>query len=110
MKIKSQGNDAYNCGDLSDAVNLYSRAITAYHSNKHSHGDKSLTPHQVAILYSNRAEALLQAQDYSQAFEDAKKCVEYNNSWFKVSSEMLCLKLLRLSSHLKCPCLEILVC
>jgi len=66
---KSEGNEAFKRAQYDKAVVCYSEAIGL------SEGDEA--------LFSNRAAALMKLKKYSEALEDAKKCVELKPDWSK---------------------------
>jgi len=66
-------NDCYHLvGDYEKATELYSKAIEI---------------HPDAILYSNRSFAYLRREWYGYALIDAKKALEYDSRYIKVSCD-----------------------
>lgn len=67
--LKDLGNKAFQAKDYDKAIQLFSQAITLDPSNH--------------VLYSNRSAAKAGKKLYSDALEDADKCVSINPTWGK---------------------------
>lgn len=69
-EYKEQGNQAYQAGEYSKAVQFYTMGIEQEPSN--------------AALYSNRSAAYLKLEEYFKAKIDADKCISLDPKWSKV--------------------------
>jgi len=69
MKFKSQGNAHFKAAKYDSAIQCYTRAIEA-------------SP-DTAVLYSNRAMALLKTNDFASAESDCTRCLELDSSQIK---------------------------
>ena len=69
-EYKAEGNKYFAAKDFNKAIESFTKAI-----------DASSTPNHV--LYSNRSACQASLKNFSQALEDAQKCVEINNGWAK---------------------------
>ena len=69
LKLKEQGNAAFNAGDYTRAVELFTDAI-----------DISPKDH---ILYSNRSGAYASLKLFEKARIDAAKCTQISPNWAK---------------------------
>uniref|UniRef100_A0A061S0W4 Tetratricopeptide repeat protein 1-like n=1 Tax=Tetraselmis sp. GSL018 TaxID=582737 RepID=A0A061S0W4_9CHLO len=67
--LKEQGNTEYKKQNFLKAAALYSRAIKEDPNN--------------AVLFSNRAEALLQLKKVTKALQDAEECIKLKPDWEK---------------------------
>ncbi|KAL4075682.1 chaperone [Scleroderma citrinum] len=67
--LKDQGNKAFAAKDYDKAIDLFTQAIAIEPSNH--------------VLYSNRSAANAGKRLYSQALEDATKCLSINPIWGK---------------------------
>lgn len=70
-ELKDRGNDAYQAGEYTRAVELYTEGIGEEPTN--------------AALFSNRSAAFLKLEDYTKAKLDAEMCIELDSKWSKVS-------------------------
>jgi len=70
QELKEQGNKKFGEGDYSAAAELYTQAIAA-------------NPPGTAVLFSNRANARLKAQEYEGALEDAVRAIELDPTFVK---------------------------
>lgn len=70
-EYKERGNEAYQAGNFSEAVDLYTEGIEQEPNN--------------AALFSNRSAAYLNLGEHGKAKRDAEICIELNASWSKVS-------------------------
>ena len=46
--------------------------------------DEGLSPHDLAVLYGNRAQCYMKQRQTDQAFKDAKRSVKSDDLWYKV--------------------------
>eukprot|EP01039_Chlorochromonas_danica_P006461 gene6464-7125_t len=67
--LKDQGNEAFQAGNIEEAIKLFSQAIDLDPDNH--------------IFYSNRSAAYMKADSKSKALHDAEKCVELAPNWSK---------------------------
>lgn len=82
--LKAKGNKSLLDGDYAKAVQFYSEAIELCPKNH--------------VLFSNRSAAFAKQEKYSEALLDAKKTVELNQSWCKVTSTKFYLLVCQLKS------------
>ena len=87
-EMKEQGNAEFKKGAYRDAIHYYSEAITLLLSRlppdilvSKGHEAKK---HELAVLFSNRAECHLKLGNTEQAFSDAKESVAYDGHWYRV--------------------------
>jgi tetratricopeptide (TPR) repeat protein len=72
--LKDQGNQAFQEGNVQEAIRLFTQAIDLDPDNH--------------VYYSNRAAAYMKADSKSKALHDAEKCVELAPSWSKGYSRL----------------------
>lgn len=70
--FKEKGNQAYQAGEYSKAVDSYTEGIEQEPTN--------------AVLFSNRSAAYLNLGEYDKAKRDAEMCIELDPKWSKVSA------------------------
>lgn len=68
--FKDRGNKAYQTGDYTTAVDLYTEGIEHEPSN--------------AVLFSNRSAAFLNLGFYDKSKRDAEMCIQLDQKWSKV--------------------------
>lgn len=73
-ELKDQGNQAFQAGDVQQAINFFTQAIDLDPDNH--------------VYYSNRAAAYMKADSKSKALHDAEKCVELAPTWSKGYSRL----------------------
>lgn len=72
--LKDKGNAAFSAGDYEGAIKYFTEAI-AIDAQNH-------------VLYSNRSAAEAKLENYKEALDDAKKCVELKPDWAKGYSRL----------------------
>ena len=104
--MKDRGNAEFKKGNYKDAIHYYSQAISLLQSKlpanvllSKGHEAKK---HELAVLYSNRAECHLKLKNTEQAFSDAKESVAYDGHWYRVSCVRACVWV--------CVCVCVCVC
>lgn len=75
-ELKAKGNDCYKNGEIDDAINNWSSAISIVENNDN---DKNI----LKVLYSNRSSAYLKLKNKEKALDDANKCINLDNTWIK---------------------------
>ena len=83
---KSEGNDWFAKQEYRKALSSYNKAITVIRGRS----SKALTScgingRDVAIMFSNRAEALLKLGRWEEAIAAADDSVAADSTWFKVN-------------------------
>ena len=76
-ELKQQGNSAFSAGDYDRAIELFSQAVDCVQAVPDAQ-------QQQAVLYSNRSAAYCGKRQYTEALEDAEKCVKLRPDWSKV--------------------------
>jgi len=69
MSNKDQGNAAFKAKDYPTAIEFYTKAI-----------EENPTDH---TIYGNRAAAYQNSTQFTEAIEDADKCIELKSDWAK---------------------------
>lgn len=82
QNLKLQGNNLFSlgkydeaCKKFSDAIHLCSSSITQI--------DQGEIRKLISILYSNRANCLLNLNNFESAKSDAENCIKYRPDWYK---------------------------
>lgn len=82
QQLKEKGNREFQNGNLIEAAKLYSLAIdVGLRMRKDGH--------ELAVLYSNRAECHLKLAMNTQALDDAVESVSHDGHWYKVRDESI---------------------
>lgn len=89
--MKERGNEEFKKGHYSEAFEFYSQAIVLLQKKVPPLNDPRVMmgfqeeKHELAVLYSNRAECHLKLGRVEEAFNDAKECVAWDGHWYRVS-------------------------
>lgn len=90
--LRWQGNNQYEKGNFTKAIALYTSAISKAGSN--------INITNTMFAYNNRAAAFMHSGNFRLAFNDAKKCFEYENDNVKAQRRLLtCCEMLGLVDH-----------
>jgi stress-induced-phosphoprotein 1 len=68
-QLKAQGNKAFSNNDFGAALELYSKALKIEENN---------------VLYSNRSACRVAMAKFSEALQDAERCLQLDPNWPKV--------------------------
>lgn len=69
LELKNKGNEAFTAGRFTDGITFFTRAAQAEPDNH--------------VLYSNRCACYAALQRYTEALEDADKCIAIKPDWAK---------------------------
>ena len=75
-KMRNSGNNAFRKANYQEAINLYSHAISMA-MTRPSWEPAPLLKEELQVLYSNRAQAQMSANNWPEAYADASLSVEF---------------------------------
>jgi tetratricopeptide (TPR) repeat protein len=83
-KLKLEGNKLFSHGKLDEAYKAFSKAISLF-SNCNNETTLFLDENKklISILYSNRANSLINLKKFEDAKTDAENCIKYRPEWYK---------------------------
>ncbi|KNH07121.1 small glutamine-rich tetratricopeptide repeat protein [Perkinsela sp. CCAP 1560/4] len=85
-EIKAKGNADMIAGNYDDAIRCYTKAIEVSLQTDNAMADKKYD--QLHVYYANRAAALIELKNYSQATDDCAKSISYKPDYPKAFARL----------------------